>query len=164
MRRRDTRDRNAQLDALYAELPGIDCQGRCWDSCGPIDMSGQERRRISDTGVYIPKGSFTHVGPMPCPALTMLHRCSVYEIRPLICRIWGLTRELPCTYGCRPERYLTEPEAFEFLARACDISGEPGQAKVFRDGALPENREALARAKADVALRTELLRRELRRR
>lgn len=48
----------AQLDALYAEVPTIDCQGLCWDSCGRIDMSNAERRRIqAERGVDIPDGT-----------------------------------------------------------------------------------------------------------
>ncbi len=135
------------LDDLYAELPEIDCSGRCWDSCGPIDMTKLERRRIArEGGVDIPKGSFLADGPSLCPALTMFGRCGVYGIRPLICRLWGLTEGLPCTYGCRPDRVVTDAEAYELLARAYDISGEPDWARMVRAANDPAKREALRRA------------------
>lgn len=69
----------AQLDALYAELPKLECRGKCQDSCGPIDMGLAERQRIAEQGVKIPPLS------SPCPALTFLGTCGVYEVRPLIC-------------------------------------------------------------------------------
>jgi Fe-S-cluster containining protein len=29
-------------------------------------------------------------------------RCSVYEVRPLVCRIFGASDKLPCIWGCKP--------------------------------------------------------------
>lgn len=111
--------RDQQLEALYAQLPTIDCQGHCWESCGPIIMSTAERQRIADTGVDIPHAAqLLATGAATCPALTMLHQCSVYDIRPLICRIWGATRELWCTWGCRPSRLLSRDEAHGLIRKA----------------------------------------------
>lgn len=152
---------DAELDELYAQLPTIECQGFCWDSCGPIDMAGAERARIARAGVNIPQGSFTRDGPSLCPALTMLHQCSVYEIRPLICRLWGLSRRLRCNYGCKPSRQLSEPEMYELIARAYDISGQPQEAAMARAATLPENQELLRRAHAFIAEETDLKWRQL---
>lgn len=44
-------------------------------------------------------------------------RCSVYDIRPSICRLWGLVESMPCLWGCKPDRYLTDPEGHAFLTR-----------------------------------------------
>jgi Fe-S-cluster containining protein len=121
----------AQLDDLYAQLPRINCQGLCWDSCGPIRMTRAEHRRIrAETHVDIPEGRID--APAMCVALTMLRRCGVYDLRPMICRLWGVVESLPCTFGCRPERYLTDPECYELLAQAYDISGEPAAAARMR--------------------------------
>lgn len=136
--------RDARLDALYAELPTIECQGFCHTSCGPIDMSAAERERITrEKGITIPAGSFLRDGPSDCVALTMLRRCSVYDIRPLVCRIWGLTKRMPCGYGCRPSRWLTEPEAYTLMARAYEISGQDKLARMSQAAALPENQAAM---------------------
>jgi hypothetical protein len=121
-----------ELDALYAELPTIDCQGHCWNSCGPIHMTGAEQQRIRRAGVHIPNQLYSETGPMTCPALTMFHQCGVYEARPLICRMWGATRKLRCNYGCKPERYLTEREVVEFMTRAHEIAGETKEAELGR--------------------------------
>ncbi|GAA0720148.1 YkgJ family cysteine cluster protein [Dactylosporangium roseum] len=123
------------LDAIYAELPAIECRGQCHDSCTNIDMTGVERRRIVQVaGVTIPRRT-VHDPVMPCPALTMFKRCSVYEIRPLICRLWGLTRVMRCSYGCVPEGgYLPEPVALEYIARVHEAAGEHDRAAEIRAG------------------------------
>lgn len=144
-----------ELDALYAELPKIDCQGHCHTACGPIDMSTAERKRIRLTyGVNIPVGSALRDGPSDCVALTWSKQCSVYDVRPLICRIYGLTKGLPCAYGCRPDRWLSEREFFEFLARAYDISGEKEMARTARMAADPKNADALKLVNDQVAAET----------
>lgn len=125
-------DQAAALDGLYAKVPTIDCQGFCWDSCGRIGMSRAEDARIvRETGVQIPDGTRA-AGPAVCVALTMLRRCSVYEIRPLICRLWGVIKSMPCTFGCRPERYLSDAEAYELIAQAYDIAGQHEEADATR--------------------------------
>lgn len=152
-----TDDVNEQLDALYAELPTIDCQGHCWDSCGPIDMSSAEQWRIRRAGVFIPLRSFTRDGPSTCTALTAFRQCSVYDVRPLICRIWGLTKRLPCAYGCRPSRWLTEPEAYELLARAYDISGQQALAHYARLAASPEHQKLMTTLRDQLDIDAEVI-------
>jgi hypothetical protein len=39
----------------------------------------------------------------------------VYDARPLICRLWGVSENLQCPYGCVPERMLTLEEAQDFM-------------------------------------------------
>lgn len=53
-------------------------------------------------------------------------RCAVYDIRPMICRLWGLSEDMPCPYGCVPEGgLLPVEEGYAFLAEAFDIAGWP---------------------------------------
>jgi hypothetical protein len=125
----------AELDAIYAQLPAIECRGRCFDSCCNIDMTRLERRRIATTtGVDIPRRTI-HDPVRPCPALTILNRCAVYEVRPLICRLWGLTRAMRCSYGCVPEGgYLPESQALALIARVHEVAGETVRAAAIRTG------------------------------
>lgn len=113
---------DARLEDLYAELPKIECKGKCFDSCGPIDMSVRERRRIEEVS-----------GPVTCNGLTcsklINNRCSVYALRPMICRLWGLIEAMPCHHGCRPEGGLIpDLEGFRLLARSMEIGGGPSMA------------------------------------
>lgn len=152
-------DVNAQLDALYAELPTVNCEGYCWTSCGPIRMSSGEERRLTDAGMPIPQGSFINNGPSLCPALTPFHQCGVYDIRPLICRMWGLgPGALRCNYGCEPSRRLTDREVYEFISRAEEISGNNAEAERARQAlADPDFERNLRRAHRAVQDQSDLV-------
>lgn len=127
-------ERCADLDAIYGELPDIECRGKCHDSCTNIDMTGTERRRIGEAGTFLPRRTVRDP-VLPCPALSQFNTCTVYGIRPLICRLWGLTRAMRCSYGCVPEGgYLSEPAALEFIARVHAIAGEHDRAAEIRQG------------------------------
>lgn len=113
--------RTQRMEALYATLPKIDCQGKCWHSCGPITMSALEYDRVrARVGKPIP--SVTRPLQL-CPLLSADHRCTVYEVRPLICRMWGVAEGMPCPFGCKPERLLSRAEVHDLLRQAALIGG-----------------------------------------
>ena len=103
-------------------MPVIDCQGLCSDSCFSMFSTPAEQRVIAEqTGRTLP---LLHAPPEPCPELTMLKRCGVWESRPFVCRLWGVTEAMACPYGCRPEGgYLSEAEAAELLRRLSLLDG-----------------------------------------
>lgn len=105
-----------RLDVLYAELPALDCKGLCAESCGPIRMSRAEWVRITDRLGHEPEA----LPDGTCPMLTD-GRCSVYDIRPMLCRLWGIVEVMPCRFGCEPARPLTREEGYVFLERAAAI-------------------------------------------
>lgn len=106
-----------QLDALYARLPMIKCQGKCQASCGPIGMSFAEHARmIAVNGAPLPRANLT------CPFLSD-GRCSVYAVRPMICRLWGLVKVMRCPHGCLPDRWVGRDESYQFLDAAEEIGG-----------------------------------------
>ena len=112
------------LDALYATLPRLDCQRHCQEACGPILMSRIEWLRV----LRQPGGRRTLRDALTCP---MLRRggCSVYAVRPLICRLYGLVERLRCPFGCVPERWLSDDEARTVLLSAQEVSAQcfPGK-------------------------------------
>lgn len=128
---RSVEARRAALAALYERLPPLQCQGLCSASCYSLVQTPTERDMIAErTGVQL---QTVQVGP--CPALTMLRRCGVYDVRPLLCRLWGLGESplLRCPYGCEPEGgRLTDVEVDEWLARAADIDGDRATARFLR--------------------------------
>jgi hypothetical protein len=118
---------DAQLDALYAELPKLDCKGKCWHSCGPVLMAPGERARIlREGGVKIPTYPPERHGQlMTCPAVKS-HRCTVHTVRPLMCRLWGIADWMRCPDGCKPEGgWMSREEATRFFLRAYLIAGWP---------------------------------------
>jgi Fe-S-cluster containining protein len=54
---------------------------------------------------------------MNCPMLKD-GRCSVYDIRPAICRLFGAAADkmLECPKGCRPETYMDGAKAGSMLS------------------------------------------------
>lgn len=121
MTRQQKRKLYRQIDAIYARVPEVPCQRRCGHGCGPIMMTPPEWDRIEERrGAPIPP-----YGPIEnyCPLLTDSGECSVYPVRPLICRIWGVTRRLQCPHGCQPSRWLTDEEIHRLLHDLWAVTG-----------------------------------------
>jgi hypothetical protein len=124
------RRQDRELDALYATLPHMECRGYCHDSCGPIGMSQRERARIIERA----RQPITCGHYASCSMLTAERKCSVYDIRPMICRLWGLIRSMPCPYGCRPEGGLLKDEVgVKLLLEADRIGGAEGHDHLVRE-------------------------------
>ncbi len=109
------------LEALYAQLPKIECQRKCQECCGPIAMTRLEAKRLpelafdrlpSDAGISFI--SRTATDTLVCPLLKR-GECSVYARRPAICRLWGLTEKLRCPHGCEPVPRWTDAQAHAWL-------------------------------------------------
>lgn len=121
-----SRRTDAELDALYEQVPVIECQGLCTDSCGPVEGGHREMVRIRQAGVRLPdrdqalRQMIANDGEYTCPALAD-GRCSVYAVRPMICRIWGVSDDLPCPYDCPillGGRRLTTAESLALIEAA----------------------------------------------
>jgi Fe-S-cluster containining protein len=122
---------DAALEELYAQVPEVGCKGLCHQACGPIGMNPREHQRIRELGVKIPHhkdalAELVETGDYTCPALDSDNRCSVYEARPMLCRLWGATETMPCEYGCSPPEgaLLTDSEGHALLAQSLDV-GKP---------------------------------------
>lgn len=121
----------AALDALYAQLPTIECKGGCAVACGPIPLTDVEARRLQLATHRKPKtimltpavvdasGDTRHER---CIYLTDQDRCSAYAVRPLVCRAFGLVKRMSCMRGCLPDRWLTDREFLQ-LAQAVEAVG-----------------------------------------
>jgi Fe-S-cluster containining protein len=155
------RDLFAALDALYARLPAIACQGRCAVGCGGgIFLTDAEARRLQLATHRKPK---TTDATGRCVYLTADDRCSAYAVRPLACRVWGVVKMLSCMHGCVPDRWLAEPE-FIRLAREVErlgggrllrttvggVSHAPGDS--FANWGPPQRSDAAIAADADRTL------------
>lgn len=112
---------DAKLQALYERVPRmLDCKGLCADSCGPIECSVREREKIERES-----SRELQACPIDCSMLTPMGRCSVYESRPMICRLWGTSRKMACEHGCTPERWLSDDEFFDLIAESFIVGGPP---------------------------------------
>ncbi len=124
--------RFAALVELYEQLPRMQCQGLCSDSCYSLVQTDLERAYVRDvTGIEL---QLVQTPPSACPALGMMNTCTAYEARPMICRLWGMTAGMRCQYGCVPKGgYLSAQQFYEFLAQVAELAGDVGAAAQFRE-------------------------------
>lgn len=92
----------------------MECKGLCASECVPVGGLATE---LENDVITRKHGSPPEAEGHVCAWLKE-GRCSVYEDRPLICRMWGLIRQgtspddsLVCPHGCKVTRYLSWKEA-----------------------------------------------------
>ena len=110
-------NRYERVDELYAQLPDLKCKRKCQQACGPILMSKLEWGRITEFLGYEPAPR----EDLTCPMLSMMGNCTVYKVRPAICRLYGMVRMMQCPHGCVPERWVENSEARELLFKLLDL-------------------------------------------
>lgn len=119
-----------KLAEIYASLPTVDCKKRCHGACGPISLLGREDKAVEQAAGrklrIVEDGSdrllLGDPPEMVCPLLRF-NECSVYAARPIICRLFGVTKRMKCPYGCEPSRWLSEEEAFDLMEQAMACKG-----------------------------------------
>lgn len=118
----------SRLTEIYAEVPDVGCKGLCWNHCTTISLFAAERTALElATGRPVIGEHFeaSEQGPEltiigangPCPHLSASHRCSVYEHRPIICRVFGAADGLPCPHGCKPPKPMADEQTFDLFNR-----------------------------------------------
>jgi Fe-S-cluster containining protein len=126
------------LQDLYDQIPELECQGHCAANrhntcCGPIGCSVIEAELLEAyDGIrcgWMPLGNGRVMMDIPrpgepgyagfvCPHLGLNGRCEAYEVRPMICRLWGTTPRMKCPWGCKPKQWLPDERASELLEEA----------------------------------------------
>jgi Fe-S-cluster containining protein len=48
-------------------------------------------------------------------------RCSIYSVRPLVCRLYGVSNGMQCPHGCQPSRLLTDVEAHLLIEETANL-------------------------------------------
>ena len=109
------------LESIYSEVPKIACAKRCQAHCSlvvPYACVPVEVKALASQ----PLPAIPAVDLLACTFLSgMGGNCTVYALRPLICRLWGVTQGMQCPHGCLPERLLTNHEARALLRRAAAL-------------------------------------------
>ena len=118
-----------RLRRVFAEIPSINCKGLCWGTCGPITVTALEDRTIRE---YCEDNNIQHKqlprskedvrarmieGCMECPHLNKNKQCDIYQVRPAICRMFGVVEGMACPFGCEPEGVLTDKHSQKLLRR-----------------------------------------------
>ena len=93
---------------LYKRLPDMICKEGCTDCCGPVPFSKWEADNA--------KAPYVESYGLNC-----IHifdgKCSIYENRPFMCRLYGTTENLKCPHGCQPSYQITEELAQELTQK-----------------------------------------------
>ncbi|MBJ9974593.1 YkgJ family cysteine cluster protein [Pseudomonas sp. S75] len=97
---------NHKIQFLRELVPAFECEPGCHDCCGPVTTSSAEMARLprktpAEQQAALERLDCVHLGPQGC---------TVYEQRPLICRLFGTTPRMPCPRGRGPQTPI-EPEA-----------------------------------------------------
>ena len=98
-------DDTKKIRFFRRHIPEFACIPGCHDCCGPVMASPEEMSRLPV------KSETEHAEALAnwdCPHLAE-SGCTVYDERPLICRLFGTTPRLPCPHGRRPEM-LIDPD------------------------------------------------------
>ena len=110
--RSETRRNEKALQKIYDRIPDCHCKGLCQGACGPVPFSAIERAKVEHLAEWEEwkgLGSVPKSDGLTC-AFLKDNKCSIYENRPLICRLYGSVKEtLQCDHGCRPT--MTETQA-----------------------------------------------------
>lgn len=113
------------LKNVYESLPKIVCKKLCQESCGPIIVGAQERKEIADYLGYDPfiekkeileKFKDGKILDYNCPMLDS-GSCSIHNIRPLICRLYGVVKGMQCRFGCVPKKFMKASKARDLIKK-----------------------------------------------
>ncbi|MCO8162469.1 YkgJ family cysteine cluster protein [Pseudomonas sp. 21LCFQ02] len=104
-----------KIRTLRRQIPSFDCIPGCHDCCGPVTTSPEEMSRLprksaAEQQAALDELNCVHLGP---------DGCTVYDERPLICRLFGTTPRLPCPNGQRPVEMIhpqTEKQIHAWMA------------------------------------------------
>ena len=92
-----------RLNEIYSKIPNFQCR-HCHKCSGPIIWFKPEEINIRN---YLKENNIEYVvwsiddfkkNNMMCPYLKN-DRCSIYPVRPIVCRLQGNISELPCEHN-----------------------------------------------------------------
>lgn len=104
------------IEDLYELIPDFICPAGCHQCCrnfGVPSRTAAEQERINQF-LQVHGMAAQQAQGTTCPHLTE-EGCSIYPVRPLICRLYGTSANYPCIMGVKPLRLLHEDEEAEIF-------------------------------------------------
>ena len=113
----------AKLDEIYKKIPNIKCKGLCHGSCNFIVIGKKEKTRLENSGIhgnFVLREDFDQTVEISglerkCSMLSDCGKCTIYNERPFICRLFGTVKKMACPFGCKPDRWLTDSQAKKLM-------------------------------------------------
>jgi hypothetical protein len=94
---------NSQKIRFYRErIPSFECTPGCHDCCGPVTASSEE---VAQLPIKTDAEHDEALAELNCVYLGA-NGCTVYHDRPLICRLFGTTPNMPCPNKQKPEQMI----------------------------------------------------------
>lgn len=114
-----------KLQAIYKQIPDIECKGLCHQSCTIVPAAKIEIKRAKErmggknpfNPMYAVKGLREKVPVVPSCIALKDKKCSIYLARPAICRLYGVAEGLECPFGCVPKKKITRQEAHDIIRK-----------------------------------------------
>ncbi len=107
-----------KIEDIYSLIPEFLCIEGCTECCrrfGVPSMKNVEKKRIMayirKHGIRIKKRE-----DLTCPYVNE-KGCTIYPVRPFICRLYGTSPSYPCIKGVFPTRMLHPDEEEEIFHR-----------------------------------------------
>jgi len=104
----------AKLKSVYSQIPQSECSAHCGECCGILFPSLAELRNIKDWCREHNREykDFKMTVGLDCPYLGKEKECTIYPVRPFLCRILGVSKDLPCPLGkCKSSKLLNHSQS-----------------------------------------------------
>jgi len=105
------------VEDLYRLIPDFLCTSGCHECCRRF--GGPSRTRVEEECIQLfmaERGMATvEAQGTTCPHLVIGRGCSIYPVRPFICRLYGTSPTYRCVMGVSPMRLLHEDEEAEIF-------------------------------------------------
>ena len=104
------------IEDLYALIPDIICTPGCIACCNNFGVPSRTAVEDERMQVYFRQHNlrFLEAKGNACPYVTA-RGCSIYPVRPLICRLYGTSPSYRCQMNIMPLNPLHEDEEAEIL-------------------------------------------------
>ncbi len=102
------------LENIYRQIPKSSCPSNCGACCGILYPSLTEIRNIEQWCKTHGKEyeDFNMKVGLDCLYLGEQKDCMIYSVRPFLCRILGVSTDLPCPIGkCKSSKLLNHPQS-----------------------------------------------------
>lgn len=112
-----------KLQEIYRKIPTVQCKGLCKDSCSFIKLGKKEYDYlVKELGLeFMSNDEILEVlqsdgigVKSQCKCLKE-GKCSIYQDRPGICRLFGVVKKMTCPFGCKPAKWLSDDKARKIM-------------------------------------------------
>jgi hypothetical protein len=106
-----------EIDDLYRMIPDFLCTPGCHECCSTFGVPSRTREEEERIRRFMAERGMAAVAARgtTCPHLVIGFGCSIYSVRPLICRLYGTSPTYRCVRGVSPLHLLHEDEEAEIF-------------------------------------------------